>query len=136
MKKLVTDENDVKAIVKRWFDKWTAWSYAPIQNGMGVHGIPDRVGCVPVVITQAMVGKTIGLFVAVEVKKPGRRGEKLAGATSLQLGHLRDILAAAGFSALVDRDSDMVLLSLQITANAADNTEAAIQLTRRVNNRG
>lgn len=32
-------------------------------------GTPDILGCVPVKITQAMVGKVIGAFVAIEVKR-------------------------------------------------------------------
>lgn len=138
-RKLTTTENDVKAIVKRWFDKLTAWSYAPIQNGMGVHGIPDRVGCVPIVITQEMVGKTVGLFVAVEAKKPGRRGEENAGATGLQVSQLRGILAAGGLSALVDCEDDLEVLEHYIrhTQSGGDGIAWAKQkLERRINNNG
>ena len=135
MKKLIVTENDVKAIVKRWFDKLTAWSYAPIQTGLGAHGIPDRVGCVPVVITQEMVGRTFGLFVAVEAKRPGRRGEMNAGATGLQVMQLRDIIAAAGLAALVDCVEDMERLSRQIESPTAI-VRAALQLETRINNRG
>ena len=73
VKKLVETENDVKELVKKVFDDALAWSYAPIQTGMGVHGIPDRVGCVPVRITPEMVGSVVGLFVAVEAKRPDRK---------------------------------------------------------------
>lgn len=140
-RKLVTTENDVKAIVKRWFDKWTAWSYAPIQNGMGVHGIPDRVGCVPIVVTQEMVGKRVGLFVAVEAKRPGRRGEANAGATGLQVVNLRGILDAAGVAALADCEEDMERLFIQIEAGqaglqAALHTGIKDQLERRISNNG
>lgn len=135
MKKLVITENDVKAIVKRWFDKLTAWSYAPIQTGMGVHGIPDRVGCVPITITQEMVGRTFGLFVAVEAKRPGRRGEENAGATGLQVVQLRGILRAAGVSALVDCAEDMERLGRQIESVTA-NERATLQLETRIKNNG
>jgi len=116
VKKLVETENDVKKIVKKVFDAALAWSYAPIQNGMGVHGIPDRVGCVPVRITSEMVGCVVGLFVAVEAKKPGRRGEKNAGATGLQLDNLRDIVDAGGIAMLADGEDDAETLRMELRA--------------------
>lgn len=109
--KLIETENDVKALVKGVFDEVGAWSYAPIQNGLGVHGIPDRVGCVPVTITPEMVGRTVGLFVAVEAKRPGRRGEKNAGATGAQVNILREIIDAGGMAMLCDGESDIEYLS-------------------------
>src|SRR5574341_898065 len=105
--KFSTSENDVKALVKKWYDARLAWSYAPIQTGMGEHGIPDRVGCLPIVVTQEMVGKKIGLFVAVEAKKPGRRGERNAGANAVQCTRLRDIVKVNGIAALVDGTHDL-----------------------------
>ena len=110
VKKLVETENDVKKLVKKVFDDALAWSYAPIQTGMGVHGIPDRVGCVPVRITPEMVGSVVGLFVAVEAKRPGRRGEKNAGATGQQVDQLRGIIDAGGIAVLVDSEADAALL--------------------------
>jgi len=37
----------------------------------GVSAISDIIGCYPVEITPDMVGKKIGVYVAIEVKKPG-----------------------------------------------------------------
>ena len=135
IKKLVETENDVKKIVKKVFDDALAWSYAPIQTGMGVHGIPDRVGCVPVRITPEMVGSVVGLFVAVEAKRPGRRGEKNAGATGQQVDQLRGIIDAGGVAMMADGADDIALLyhelrSLQILPAQRDYWHAL--LTKRI----
>ena len=100
-------EPKVKDKVKAWYDRLGAWSYAPIQNGMGVHGIPDRVGCVPVVITQEMVGKVFGMFVAIEAKGEGRRGEKDRGCTPNQVEQLKGIGEAKGVALVCDGDEDL-----------------------------
>jgi hypothetical protein len=105
--KFAVDENDVKKLVLKWFKKRLGWSYAPIQNGLGAHGIPDRVGCVPVKITPEMVGKTIGVFVAIESKRPGRRGEALGGATGPQVDQLRGIISARGMGSMCDSQNDL-----------------------------
>lgn len=104
--KLIETENDVKALVKKVFDQARAWSYAPIQTGMGVHGVPDRIACVPVTITPEMVGSTVGLFVAVEAKRPARRGTKLGGATGAQVNIMREIIDAGGVAMLADGKAD------------------------------
>ena len=114
--KLVETENDVKALVKKMLDSHKAWSYAPIQTGMGQHGIPDRIACVPVTITEAMVGQTVGLFVGVEAKRPGRRGEKNAGATGQQINQLREIIDAGGVGLLVDGQDDVSFLDGFLTS--------------------
>lgn len=109
-------ENHVKAMVKTWFDARRAWHYAPIQNGMGVHGIPDRVGCVPIKVTPRMVGKWIGLFVAVESKKPGRRGEKDRGLSKHQCEHGIAILEASGAALVCDGAEDLARLDEALRA--------------------
>lgn len=112
--KLAT-ENDVKTkAVKPWFDKTGAWHYAPIQNGMGESGIHDRIACVPIIVTQAMVGKRIGLFISVEAKKPGRRGEANEGLTTHQRDNLNEINAAGGISIRCDCPEDMTEISGRI----------------------
>jgi ribosomal protein S19 len=105
--KFEQSENDVKKLVKKWYDAHGAWSYAPIQTGMGEHGIPDRVGCVPVKITPEMVGMTVGVFVAVEAKKPGRRGEERAGMTPAQRNQATEINQAHGIGQLADGIADL-----------------------------
>lgn len=108
--KLLETENDVKALVKKWYDVRNAWSFAPIQTGMGEHGIHDRIGCVPVLITPDMVGRTLGFFVSVEAKRPGRRTEERRGMSSHQARHLREIVAAGGASIVCDGQEDLDLM--------------------------
>jgi hypothetical protein len=132
--KITQTENDVKALVKAWFDGRRSWSYAPIQTGLGVHGIPDRVGCVPVVITQQMVGRTIGLFIAVEAKRPGRRGEKSGGGTPAQGNQLRGIIEAGGVGALVDGTNDLDWLTGTLMERLLGRNRASEILERRLGN--
>lgn len=51
-----------------------------LKNPTKVQGAPagtsDIVGCKPTLITPQMVGKTIGVFVAIEVKKPTKNAEE------------------------------------------------------------
>ncbi len=115
MKIKIETENHVKdKIVKPWYDRRGAWHYAPSQNGLGVQGIHDRIGCVPVVVTPEMVGKRIGLFVSVEAKAPGRRGEKDRGMSKHQANNLRAIIDAGGFAACCDSFEDIEYLERQI----------------------
>lgn len=137
--KLLETENDVKALVKSTLDRMAAWSYAPVQTGMGAHGIPDRIGCVPVTITPEMVGKTVGLFVAVEAKRPGRRGEKNAGATGAQVNVLREIIDAGGIAVLCDGHEDIGLLAAalkNIDTYVPDTVRWRTLLDSRVNKNG
>lgn len=122
--KLLT-EPKVKDKVKNWFDRLGGWSYAPIQNGMGVHGIPDRVGCVPVVITPDMVGKVFGMFVAIECKGEGRRGERDRGCTPNQVEQLKGIGKASGVALVCDGDEDLRSLDwiLQISPTTSRNND-------------
>lgn len=114
VKKVLRSENDIKAIGKKWYDDLDAWSYAPIQTMMGVHGLADRIGCVAVAVTPAMVGKTIGLFVASEYKKPGRRGERRRGMTVAQEQHMNDINKRGGLSIVCDGPDDLAILNRRL----------------------
>ena len=66
----MTPESKVKKKVKAWLYKTfpSVFEFMPVSNGMGKHGIPDHIACVPVVITDEMVGETIGVFVGIEAK--------------------------------------------------------------------
>ena len=113
MKKIET-ENAVKDIVRQWFDAHDAHHYAVVQNGMGVHGIHDRIGTIPIVVTQAMVGKRIGLTVTVESKKPGRRNEQNRGMSKHQVLFWEGVTGAGGLSICCDGQEDLQRLEGQI----------------------
>ena len=115
MKKLVTEAH-VKDLVKDWYANRHGWSYAPIQNGLGEHGIHDRVGGVPIVVTPAMVGKRICISTTVECKKPGRRGEQDRGMSKHQVMFMERVVAAGGFAICCDGYEDLALLDAQISA--------------------
>ena len=66
------------------------WAFAPVQTGRGMGGVPDLLCCVPTLITQEDVGKTVGRFVAIEAKiHPNKT-------TPLQDYQLEGIAAASG----------------------------------------
>jgi len=68
-----------------------AWTVKVIRANKS--GVPDVLACVPTVITQDMVGKTIGVFVAPEFKHPN------GGDTSpLQKRNIKQINKAGGIS--------------------------------------
>ena len=70
----------------------------PVSSGMGRHGIPDLICCKPTVITQDMVGTTVGLFVGIETKAPG----KIGNVSPLQEREIRAINEAYGIAVVVD----------------------------------
>ena len=70
----------------------TAWQIMVVPTGFGVKGIPDHLACAPVVITQAMVGKTFGMFVGIEAKAPGKSPSPTQGI------QLAKITCAGGFA--------------------------------------
>lgn len=112
--KLLKSEDHVKDLLKRWWDYVNGWHYAPIQTAMGVHGIHDRLGGVPITITPDMVGHTLCVLVSTEAKKPGRRGQKNRGMSTGQHDNWRDINAAHGFAACIDGLDDIKALHLRI----------------------
>jgi hypothetical protein len=105
--KLPSSENDVKDLITDWFKVLGGFSVGIPSNGMGKAGISDRIGVIPITITPAMVGHTIGLAFVVEAKKPGRRGEKLGGATQAQVDFLKDFLRCGAGGGMVDCEPDL-----------------------------
>lgn len=98
-----TPEGKVKKAVKIWLAARKIWYYAPVQMGMGVVGIPDFICCKPTVVSQEMVGKTVGLFLAVETKAPG----KLRDVTPNQAARIAEIIMAGGLAVVVDDASSL-----------------------------
>lgn len=61
-----------------------------VTYGMG-KGTSDLIGLVPIVVTQEMVGKTVGIFLAVEAKDP--KGHTKKALLKMQ----KDFLTAINF---------------------------------------
>jgi hypothetical protein len=78
----VTPEGKVKAEIKKVLHQHGAWYYMPIQNGMGVTGIPDFIVCLH------------GRFLGIECKAPGKEHT----VTANQQKQLSGIAAAQGYS--------------------------------------
>lgn len=62
------------------------WYYMPVQNGMGVSGIPDFVGC------------WLGRFFSIEAKAPGKSGNTSVN----QDRNIADIRVADGIALVID----------------------------------
>lgn len=89
-------EADVKKKLKEALKKVPRfWYFMPMQNGMGVAGIPDFIGCYR------------GQFVAIETKRPGRRGEANGGLSALQV-RIRDLIVEAGGKYLTIDDQETI----------------------------
>lgn len=65
-----TPEGRVKDAIKRKLQELSpdSFHFLPVSNGMGRHGVPDFICCLPTEITQDMVGDTVGVFVGIEAK--------------------------------------------------------------------
>ena len=84
----MTPEGKVKAAVKTLLKSMDVWYYLPVSNGMGQHGIPDFICCVP----------PSGKFLAVETKAPGRR----SNVSPLQVRAIDGIRSRKGWAIVVD----------------------------------
>jgi hypothetical protein len=87
----MTPEGKVKAAIKRKLIEHGIWFYMPIQNGMGVTGIPDFICCWD------------GRFLAIEAKAPGKR----ANLSANQERVIAMIGVAGGIAMVID---DAVML--------------------------
>lgn len=66
-----TPEGFEKSQIKKYLDSLGVWHFSPYMKGFGKTGVPDIIACVPVTITQDMVGQTVGMFAGIEVKREG-----------------------------------------------------------------
>ena len=60
-------------------------------------GVPDILACYPTIVTPEMVGKSIGLFIGIEVKTPDTKNN----VSELQKINLDAINSASGLSAVI-----------------------------------
>lgn len=75
-----------------------------IQYGVCNPGGSDLIGWTPVVITPDMVGKTLAVFTACEVKAPNGRP------TEHQLNFIAQVLRAGGFAGIARSPQDALQL--------------------------
>lgn len=82
----MTPEGKIKELVKTYLKSLgtDCWFFMPVSNGLGVHGIPDIIGCYK------------GRSFAIETKKPGGKP------TALQVMQITKIQEAGGFAIVVD----------------------------------
>ncbi len=90
------DENWAKKKLKKLLDDAGVFHVPISSNGMGVSGIADRLGVKD------------GMFIAVEVKRPGRRGEANRGCSALQAKFLNQVAAHGGIALVFDGEDDDV----------------------------
>lgn len=111
---ILETENQVKDLVRKWCDKQGAFHFAVVQNGMGLHGVHDRLLALPITITPAMVGKRIAVFTSIECKRPGRRNEPDRGMSKHQVLFWEGVTKAGGLSVCCDGPEDLERLEEQI----------------------
>jgi hypothetical protein len=111
--KLVTEAH-VRKLVKEWFKAHDGFRFSVVQNGLGIHGIHDDLGMIPITITPEMVGKRIAIPVTIESKKPGRRGEKDRGMSKHQVLFMEGVRNAGGLSVCCDGQDDLDVLDAWI----------------------
>ncbi|NVN99274.1 MAG: VRR-NUC domain-containing protein [Geobacteraceae bacterium] len=90
-------EAKVKADVKRLLKSMNIWYYMPVQNGMGVVGIPDFICCWK------------GEFVAIETKAPG----KIKNVSANQQARMAEIKRSGGYTLVVD-SAEMLGMQLAV----------------------
>ena len=98
------DENWSKNKLKKLLADNGVFSVPIAANGMGVSGISDRLGVKD------------GVFIAIEVKRPGRRGEANRGASALQVKFLYQVSEHGGIGFVFDGEDDDVEKLLDVIA--------------------
>lgn len=92
----MTPEGRVKHAIKAWLKEEGHWYYMPVQNGMGMMGIPDFIVCWK------------GRLVGIECKAPG----KSSTVTALQARQLERIQDSGGIAFVATSVSEARLILL------------------------
>lgn len=91
---MATPEGRVKDKIKKLLKAHGIWYYMPVQNGMGVVGIPDLICCYE------------GLFIGIETKAPLKNpttfDQRWNKATANQQARMREIQLAGGIAFVAD----------------------------------
>lgn len=89
-KKKAVKEKSVKQAIREYLENEGAYVAAPVGSVYGKRGVADFLVCFQ------------GHFLAIEVKRPGRRNEARQGATPLQDLHKAKVRAAGGVAMVAD----------------------------------
>ena len=92
----MTKESSIQRDIQKRWRKLKGWVFKVHGNEFTGSGIPDLVGCIPLKITKEMVGDTIGVLVALEVKR-----DETEEASLIQLQTIEEIKAAHGYASVV-----------------------------------
>lgn len=105
------EEKTKTAIKKAINELWPVnFQLMVVPGGFGKNGIPDHLACVPVTITPEMVGKTYGMFIAVEAKT------ETGTFKGIQQVRVAEIIKASGFAQVVYGRDAVVELKQQLEA--------------------
>ncbi len=75
-----------------------------VSYGVGGNGGSDLLGWNPIIITKEMVGKTVAVFTAIEVKKKGGK------ATDEQINFIKQVNNDGGIAFICDDEKKIKLL--------------------------
>lgn len=103
----MTPEGRVKDRIKKRLKEMGAYYHMPVQNGLGAPALDFHV-CMPVLITPEMVGTTIGVYVAIESKAPGK------DLTPRQRQTSKEVREARGVAVKIDGEDLSVLTDIRM----------------------
>lgn len=100
-----TPEGKVKAMISKFLKERGVWRFMPVNNGMGVVGIPDFICCWD------------GLFVAIEAKAP----DKHSNTTPNQKLRIKEINDSGGIAVVVSCAEHLIALEELVNAKKQPN---------------
>lgn len=89
-------ERDIKDKIRKKLLQIPGSKFFPYNPYYGESGIPDIIGCISMEVMPEMVGNCIGLFLAIEVKRPGKNP------TEIQEFKMKQLKQAGGLVVCVD----------------------------------
>ena len=89
-------EAKVQTKIKEKLESFGAWCFKAMKSSKG--GTSDLIACLPITITKDMVGKKVGLFVAIEVKDLG----KISTTKGIQHYQIKKVKQAGGVGLVAD----------------------------------
>ena len=70
-------EKDIRPKIRNELEKHDNIKFVPYNPLMGEKGMPDLIGVMKIKVTPGMVGTNIGIFLGIEIKRPGKKPSKI-----------------------------------------------------------